>query len=375
MFKSALLKAIFLSGLFISLTSSANEKTGNNAFGALINKDNTGFERALAPRKFEFPADHGAHNRYRTEWWYFTGNVKNPYGRPFGYELTFFRFALTPSQPASKSSWRDNQLYMAHVALTDVEDKRFYAKERFSRAGNNLAGASNKKYHVWLQDWAVVAENESGFPLHLKAQSDQFALDFLLKSEHDPVLQGNQGLSQKSAEPGNASYYYSYPHLITEGNISIGDNKFSVTGKSWMDREWSTSALSNDQVGWDWFALQLDDNTELMFYQLRRKDRQLDMHSSGSLILSNNTKFGLMAQDVSIQVLKNWTSPHSAIVYPAGWQLTVPGQKLNLKIEPLLNDQELNLSYRYWEGAVKVSGTKNGHAISGQGYVELAGYQ
>jgi Predicted secreted hydrolase len=162
--------------------------------------------------------------------------------------------------------------------------------------------------------------------------------------------------------------------LETNGTVSVGDKPFSVTGTSWMDREWSTSALSNEQSGWDWFALQLSDNTELMFYQLRRKDGQHDSNSSGSYITPDNIKISLKDHDATITPLDSWKSPHSKISYPSRWRLSVPSQALELEIVPLINDQELNVSYRYWEGAVKVTGTKQGKPISGQGYVELAGY-
>jgi predicted secreted hydrolase len=250
-----------------------------------------------------------------------------------------------------------------------------YTDERFSRAGNELAGASAKKYQVWLYDWSARTEGEADFPLRLKARSDGFAIDLLLTSKKSYVLQGDQGLSQKSREPGNASYYYSYPRLETEGIVTIPGTQFSVTGASWMDREWSTSALSAEQSGWDWFALQLSDNTELMYYQLRRKDGQSDSNSSGSFVLADNTKITLKKDDVTIKALDSWKSPHSNITYPSLWRLAVPGQNLEVEIVPLINDQELNVSYRYWEGAVSVNGTKNGKPISGQGYVELAGYK
>jgi len=347
----------------------------DDSFTNVLSKDDKGFARALNPRKFSFPTDHGPHNPFRTEWWYFTGNLKNPQGRKFGYELTFFRFALKAQMPASKSAWRTNQLYMAHLTLTDVENNRFYTDERISRAGNDLAGASNKKYQVWLYDWSARTEGEADFPLRLQAKSDIFAIDLLLKSQKSYVLQGDQGLSQKSREPGNASFYYSYPRLETEGAVTIAGKQFSVTGASWMDREWSTSALSDEQSGWDWFALQLSDNTELMYYRLRRKDGQQDSNSSGSFVLADNSKIPLKDHDVTIKTLNTWKSPHSKITYPSRWRLAVPGQNLEVEIVPLINDQELNVSYRYWEGAVTVNGTKNGKPISGQGYVELAGYK
>jgi predicted secreted hydrolase len=359
-----------------SLTFSVDTPLADdNSFSKILSQDAGSFVRALKPRKFSFPTDHGAHDQYRTEWWYFTGNLKNPYGRKFGYELTFFRFALKAETPPSKSVWRNNQIYMAHVTLTDVEDNHFYTDERLSRAGNNLAGASNKKYQVWLQDWSASAIDDSGFPLRLQAKSAEFAIDLSLKTRKDLVLQGEQGLSQKSEKLGNASYYYSYSRLMTEGSINIGDNKFSVMGDSWMDREWSTSSLSKEQAGWDWFALQLADNSELMFYQLRRKDGQQDSNSSGSIILADSSKIPLKAQDVEIKVLDTWRSPHSNSIYPSKWHLSIPNQNLEIDVIPLINDQELNVSYRYWEGAVSVNGIKNGKSISGQGYVELTGYK
>ena len=346
----------------------------NGSIGAVLSNDVKGFARAYKPQAFSFPSDHGPHNQFRSEWWYFTGNLKNPQGRQFGYELTFFRFALKSDLPESKSAWRSNQMYMAHLTLTDVEANRFYTDERFSRAGNDLAGAFNKSYQVWLYDWSAKTEGEVDFPLRLHANSNDFAVDLLLTSPKGYVLQGNQGLSQKSPEPGNASYYYSYPRLETNGTVSIADKQFSVTGTSWMDREWSTSALSNEQSGWDWFALQLSDNTEIMFYQLRRKDGQHDSNSSGSYITADNAKIALKDHDATITPLDSWKSPHSKISYPSRWRLSVPSQALELEIVPLIKDQELNVSYRYWEGAVKLTGTKQGKPISGQGYVELAGY-
>ena len=352
----------------------SSQAKNNGAIGSVLSNDSTGFARAYKPQDFSFPNDHGPHNQFRSEWWYFTGNLNNPQGRQFGYELTFFRFALKPDLPKSKSAWRSNQMYMAHLTLTDVEANRFYTDERFSRAGNELAGASNKSYQVWLYDWSAKTEGTVDFPLRLHANSNGFAIELILTSPKGYVMQGNQGLSQKSSESGNASYYYSYPRLETNGTVSVGGKPFSVIGTSWMDREWSTSALSNEQSGWDWFSLQLSDNTELMFYQLRRKDGQHDSNSSGSYMTADNAKISLKDHDATITTLDSWKSPHSEITYPSRWRLSVSSQALELEIVPLINDQELNVSYRYWEGAVKVTGTKQGKPISGQGYVELAGY-
>ncbi|MGZ8196692.1 MAG: lipocalin-like domain-containing protein [Methylosarcina sp.] len=356
-----------------SFGSTAAQK--DESLSDLLSNDDAYFERALNPRKFIFPKDHGAHDTFRSEWWYFTGNLNSPDGRPFGYELTFFRFALSDKIHATPSAWRANQLYMAHLTLTDVRGDRFYTDERFSRAANGLAGADNKKYRVWLYDWSAQAENHADFPLRLRAKSEQFAVDLLLESQKGPVLQGDNGLSRKSADPGNASYYYSYTRLPTRGHLRIGGEQHAVAGDSWMDREWSTSALSKEQSGWDWFALQFSDNSELMFYRLRRKDGQPDDFSTGSLVRADGTKLTLKERDVVIKETDHWQSPHTKIRYPARWQLMIPSQRLEVDIVPLLNDQELNVSVRYWEGAVRIAGTKQGQSISGRGYVELAGYQ
>jgi predicted secreted hydrolase len=346
----------------------------DTAFSDILSNKEEGFARALQPITFFFPKNHGAHPQYRTEWWYFTGNLNSSDGRQFGYQLTFFRFALSPEHHASKSCWRNNQLYMAHLTLTDVMNKQFYTDERFSRAGNELAGAASTDYHVWLYDWSAQAEKTTDFPLHVLAKNDQFAIDLELTPVKNLILQGDQGLSQKSAEPGNASYYYSYPRLATQGMLKLAGQNIAISGYSWMDREWSTSALSREQSGWDWFALQLSDNTELMYYQLRRKDGQPDSHRAGSVALSDRSKVTLTRQDVIIKVLDFWQSPHSKVRYPARWHMSVSRQQLELDIVPLLNDQELNVSYRYWEGAVSIAGTKAGKTITGRGYVELTGY-
>ncbi|MGR9046079.1 MAG: lipocalin-like domain-containing protein [Gammaproteobacteria bacterium] len=346
----------------------------DNSRKAPLTASPDGFARVLAPRPFHFPADHGAHKEYRSEWWYFTGNLQDAEGRKFGYQLTFFRFAHNPEPIPSLSAWRDNQLYMAHFTVTDVNNQQFHAAERFSRAGLNLAGAERDHYRVWLNDWTAVSTGGEVFPLRLKASQADFSIDLQLNESKPMVLQGNAGMSQKSSQPGNASYYYSFTRLATKGKLTLKDKTFQVSGASWMDREWSTSALSEEQAGWDWFSLQLSDDSEIMYYRLRLKNGSIDPHSSGTLVLNDHGQIPLDGQRVKIQVLDNWTSPHSKITYPAQWRLMIPSQDIRLDIIPLINDQELNLTFRYWEGAVSVYGNKHGHPVSGFGYVELTGY-
>ncbi len=342
----------------------------------LSSEDVAKFARVLAPRKFVFPEDHGPHPVYRVEWWYFTGNLLDQDQNDYGYELTFFRFALTPDElPVSNSSWRSKQVYMAHFAVTDAANKQFYVFEKFSRAATGLAGAKSDQFHVWLHNWSAQNMGSNIFPVRIKAEADNIALDLVLETKKPIVLQGDKGFSAKTSQPGNASYYYSYTRIDTQGKLLINDETIPVIGSSWMDREWSTSALAKDQQGWDWFALQLSDNSEVMFYQFRRKDQTPDLNSSGAFISPDGSKSHLSHNDVVITVLDVWQSPHSKVVYPSKWHLSIPRQKIELDIVPIVNDQELNVSYRYWEGAVKITGSKAGREIKGKGYVELTGYR
>ena len=331
-----------------------------------------GFARALDAREFLFPDDHGPHPEYRNEWWYVTGNLEDDERRRFGFELTFFRFALAPTAVESTSSWRSNQVYIAHLALTDVEGEKFHVAQRYARGAMGLAGAQAAPFQVWVDDWSIAEKPDSGH-WQLAAGNDEFAIDVELQALRAPTLNGIDGLSQKSADPANASYYYSITRLGTQGSIRLGQQDYQVSGLSWLDREWSTSALAADQVGWDWFALQLDDGSDLMFYSLRKKDGSRDAASAGTFVSASGISQHLDAKDVEIAVLENWDSPEGGS-YPSKWRLVAPRLGLELTVTPVLSDQELFTTVRYWEGAVDVEGSKAGVALSGRGYVELAGY-
>jgi predicted secreted hydrolase len=334
-----------------------------------------GYARVTRPRPFSFPADHGPHEQYRAEWWYFTGNLDDSAGRAFGYELTFFRFALAPRRAASASRWRTNQLYMAHFAVSDVEDDRFRSFERYSRAALGLAGAEAQPLRIWLYDWSASAAGRSTFPLVLRAQAEGIGIDLVLTAGKPVVLQGKSGFSRKSGGTGQASYYYSFTRMPTAGTIQIDGRKHRVEGNSWMDREWSTSALSKEQAGWDWFALQLSDGRDLMFYRLRRKDGTPDPFSAGTLVEADGTARPLGHGAVLIRARRHWRSPRTGALYPAEWSLRVPDYGIDIDIEPLMDDQELNVAFKYWEGAVRLHGISAGHSVSGRGYVELTGYK
>jgi len=332
-----------------------------------------GFARATAARTFHFPDDHGPHPRYRNEWWYFTGNLVTGAGRRFGYELSIFRIALSPTATPRASAWGTNQVYMAHFAVTDVASGKFHFFERFARGAVGLAGARAAPFGVWTENWRVAADpHDPGvWTLHAKTEDVEIALS--LSARKPVVLQGERGLSRKSADPGNASYYYSLPRLASEGTINIAGATHHVTGNSWLDREWSTSALASNQVGWDWFALQFDDGRELMLYQLRDRNGHTDAFSQGALIAPDGRKLELARNDFRVEVLRHWRSPRGGD-YPAAWRISVPRAQLDLQITPVLADQELAVSVRYWEGAVDVRGTHAGRKVKGTGYVELTGY-
>ena len=372
-----LLVAVLVVGAFLLRSDSAESIQASLALAEAMGGDTTGYARADAARPLLFPDDYGPHPGYKTEWWYYTGNLDTDEGRHFGYELTIFRFALAPSDTAAAerpSAWATNQLFMAHFALTDVASEDFYAFERFSRGALGLAGAQAAPYRVWLEDWSMEGGAGDPFPMRLRAAEDGVALDITLEAAKPLVLQGDRGLDQKGPEPGNASYYYSFTRLPTEGTIMVDGNTYTVRGLSWKDHEWSTSALGDEQVGWDWFALQLSDGRDLMYYQLRRRDGTPSPFTNGVLVAPDGTTKSLERGDVEIEVLDTWTSPRSAAVYPARWRFRIPTEGLNLQLTPHLPDQEMNVSVRYWEGAVRIDGTAAGEAVSGNGYVEMTGY-
>jgi predicted secreted hydrolase len=358
-----------------------------------------GFARATQVRPFLLPADHGPHFDYRTEWWYYTGNVAADDGRRFGFQLTFFRRGLSPGPPPEGPSLASNQVYFAHFAITDVAAGRHTAAERFSRGAGGLAGATGQPFAVWLEDWKVLSccgGSGDGSAVSLVAHdaASGLSLDLELRAKKPLVAHGDRGLSPKSGEPGNASYYVGYTRLSARGGIGAADaaggsparREVRVTGEAWFDHEWSTSALGSGVIGWDWFSLQLDDGREVMFFQLRRKDGEIEPVSGGTLVEPGGRTRPLTRDDVRIEVLRRWTSSDTGATYPTRWRLAVRSEALDLVIEPWLEAQEMRTSFVYWEGAVRVSdaaapGSDAGGprrpgrpGVTGHGYVELTGY-
>jgi predicted secreted hydrolase len=308
------------------------------------------------------------------EWWYFTGNLVDAAGDQYGYQFTLFRSSLQPPvvQTEAQSAWQSTEGFMGHFALTDVRNQQFYAYERFSRAAVGLAGAQTTPLRIWLDDWQIVATDDAASTFVVTARHGDIAINLRLDADMPPVLQGDDGLSQKSA--GNASYYYSMPRLPSQGSIQIGERRVDVTGTSWLDREWSTSALAPEQIGWDWFALHLSDGSDMMVYHLRRRDGAFDPYSGGSVRHADGRVTYLTATDMTITPAGSWQSPHTGAVYPATWQLQIHPLALDITVTPLVADQELPVTVRYWEGAVQAEGIQNGIAITGLGYLEMTGY-
>jgi predicted secreted hydrolase len=354
----------------------AAPETRLSVLETLARADTAGYARAFEPRPFEFPADHGPHPDFRTEWWYVTGNLTSDAGSDYGFQLTIFRSALAPEVPDSPSDWATNQAYMAHFTVTDVAAGQFRAHERFARGAAGLAGAAAEPLDVWLGDWSIAGTTGETFPLRVQATADGVAIDLTLEAGKPPVLQGERGLSQKGPEPGNASYYYSLTRMPARGSVVVDGDTVMVTGLAWLDREWSTSALSADQVGWDWFALQLDDGWDLMAYRLRRADGTADVWSEAVIVAPDGAPTRLVLGDeITLESTGTWSSPVDGAAYPSGWRIAVPARGWDLAIEPRVQNQELDLSFRYWEGAVSVTGSGEGGAtVRGRGYVELTGY-
>jgi predicted secreted hydrolase len=328
-----------------------------------------GFLRAEAPREFRFPEDHGPHAGFRNEWWYLTGNLDGADGHRFGYQATFFRIALDPTPATRHSHWAASEVWMAHLAVSDATTATHRGVERFARAAAGLAGAETEPLRVWLEDWALDSD-DGGATWRLRATTDDFGLDLALRPSRPAILQGDGGLSRKSAEPGNASYYYSLPRLETLGTVTLGGGRHAVTGLSWLDREWSTSVLGAQQVGWDWLALQLADGRDLMYYRLRREDGSVDPMSRGSLVDGAGARTEL-GPDLDLRPFRHWTAADGRR-YPVEWTLRLPREADELRVVAAFDAQQMPLAVRYWEGMVDVRDASG--ALRGRGYLEMTGY-
>lgn len=336
--------------------------------------------REAAPGyRFAFPKDHASHPDFKIEWWYYTGNLQTAEGRRFGYQVTFFRVGVDPS-PANPSRWAVRDLFMAHLAVSDPDARRYRFDERLSRAGPGLSGAATDRYHVWNDDWSASldAENRHRITAASATSRGSAGVSLVLDEGKPPVVNGVNGISQKGAEAGNASHYYSLTRMPTRGTLTIDGERFEVSGESWMDHEFGTSFLEPEQQGWDWLSLQLDDGRELMLYQLRRSDGTRDPRSSGTIVDAQGRASTLSAGEFSLRPAGPTFKGSSGASYPIAWDVAVPGAQIALRVTTPLPDQELvteGANIAYWEGMIEVSGTSAGRTLSGRGYLEMTGYR
>lgn len=325
--------------------------------------------------KYEFPRDHGNHPGFKTEWWYFTGNLQADDGREFGYQLTFFRQGiLTPDAPAASSRFVTRDFKFAHFTVSEITGKKFHFFQKLSRGAFGEAGFDEGARLAWIDEWSCEMRGPDTF--QLSAKSKGIEINLRLKAEKPPVIHGEDGVSQKAEGEGRASHYYSLARLKTEGVVRIGDKQDKVAGKSWFDHEWATNQLAAHQVGWDWFSIQLDDGSELMLFQLRTKDGGRDGHSSGTFVDTRGSVTSIANSDFKLTpVGRKWRSSKTGAEYPTSWRVDIPGLALLLEVRAAFDEQELDLQpISYWEGAVRAQGTKANSPIRGSGYLEMTGY-
>ncbi len=338
------------------------------------------FDQALPGYRYDFPKDHFAHPTFKTEWWYYTGNLATPQGRRFGFELTFFRQAQR-ERTAGQSVWEIDDIYLAHLALSDIHGQRFFKDERLNRGGPGLAGARLEDARIWNGNWQVRWTDVTD-PLgaqQLQAFSADFALELTLSPRKGPVIHGVDGVSQKASGAGQASHYVSFTRLDVAGLLTLRNEKHSVNGTAWMDHEFFTHSLDPDQAGWDWASIQLENNAELMLYRLRRNDGTADPHSAGSYIDGRGRPRHLSATEIQMQPQGDvWLSSKTGARYPLRWSISVPSLGIELLCTTPFREQEVvsqrGTSPNYWEGAVDFTGRIDGKPIRGIGYLEMTGY-
>lgn len=341
-----------------------------------------GFKQADPTDQLEFPKDHAPHPGFRTEWWYFTGNLSSSKGAPekFGFQLTFFRNGLTPDPPKRSSELASSDAWMAHFALTDFAAQSTLHAERFARGAPGFAGPISKEHpeRLAVGNWQIQGLSglgpESTPTFRLVAEEPGFGLELLLTSTKPLVPQGDHGYSRKGSGEFQASHYVSATRLAATGTVRVGEQFHALEGSAWLDREWTSSLLGPEQVGWDWFSIQLEDGTDLMAYRMRLREGGNDPTAHGSLTDRSGNSRTLAATDYQLTDTASWKGPESQITYPAGWTLTLPAEDLELTLEVPVANCEIGDSYRYWEGPIEVRGTRSGLPVRGVGYAELVGY-
>jgi predicted secreted hydrolase len=347
--------------------------------------DDTAWKYAEPELIWSFPMDHWSHAGYKTEWWYFTGQLADvtDSNRRFGYQFTFFRVGILPESLAINSAWAVTDLVMGHAAITDISSGEHRFSELVYRA-NGLLGAFPPVGDS-LVAWSRAPTGTDGF-WKLRWSGDGFAfqatddwagmtLELETQQVKSLLFQGPNGYSRKGEGPTAASLYYTLPRLATTGTVSIDGNDFSVTGESWMDKEFGSNQLAEGQVGWDWFSLRLDDGRDLMLYILRDGEGEVD-YARGTLNSPLAAARYLSGDEFQIRALDSWLSQETGAEYPIEWRIDVPAEDISFTVSAEVPNQEnvsrLVPNLFYWEGSVVVTDL-NGVRL-GQGYVELTGY-
>jgi predicted secreted hydrolase len=330
---------------------------------------------ALPGWNYSFPQDHQNHPEFKTEWWYFTGNLKAADGRPFGYQLTFFRQGVMPvdSDIIPLSRFVTSSVKFAHFAVSDLAAGTFHFFQKLSRGAYGEAGFGRGARLAWIEDWSCTLEENGTFVI--RASADDFSLELTLKPAKPPVVHGQDGISRKADGEGRASHYYSFTRLSSEGVLRIGGQEIPVSGLSWFDHEWATNQLTANQVGWDWFSLQFDDGSDLMLFQIRTKGGGRDRNSAGTFVDAQGVATPLAEADFTLEPVETWASLASGGQYPVTWRVTIPRLQMRLEVSAALNDQELRLKpIMYWEGSIRAHGTAGDKNVEASGYLEMTGY-
>ncbi|WP_407833632.1 lipocalin-like domain-containing protein [Vibrio rotiferianus] len=365
---------LFISSLFLfGCEDPQQTNMGTQNMGTLLGSGDTQtesnpFTPVLKGVELTFPTDHQAHPNFRHEWWYLTANLIDEEGNPLGIQWTQFRFAAAPptgENEVKKTEWQTQQIYMAHSAVT-TQDKH-YADEKWSRDQAALAGVDASPFRVYLDDWQWTSSTDDLFPATLNANSEQFGYSLKLTSSAPYQKQGEQGYSTKSADGQVASYYYSQPFIDVSGQVIIDGKTHQVSGKGWIDREWSSQFLLDSQQGWDWFALRLSEETSLVVFQLRDTKTGKASFSSAKLMQQDGSGIAIPQKDIQLEATKQTEiQGHN---YPTQWQVSMPNQQIELTVSALNPNAKMPLSVPYWEGPVRIGGSH-----SGTGYMELTGY-
>ena len=323
---------------------------------------------------YEFPRDHGAHTDFKTEWWYFTGNLESQDGEDFGYQLTFFRQGIIePGREIPASNFLQRDMKFAHFAVSDISSKKFHHFQKIARGAFGEAGFEEGDRLAWIDQWSCQRIGPHDF--RLLASDGDVSIDLTLRSQRDPVIHGKNGVSQKSEGEGRASHYYSLTRMATTGTVQIGKKIHSVSGLTWFDHEWATNQLAANQSGWDWFSLQFENGSELMIFQIRSKDGARDSFSSGTWIAPDGSTQKIHFADFSLEPTEWWTSPKTKGCYPIAWKISIPTLELSFTARARFPEQELAAEpFSYWEGAVAAEGQFANSPIQGKGYLEMTGY-